>query len=115
MGAEALQVEVTADSAGAFGRPAVSATASGHLGGVAVTLINREYRRPIVVNIEAAGNVVSSWLLTADTPNAVNDLANPERVSPQRLAVDGSRAGRYNVTLPPHSMATVEFATNGAT
>jgi alpha-N-arabinofuranosidase len=115
MGAEALEVEVTAESAGPFGRPGLSATASAHSGGVAVTVINREYRRPIVVNIEAAGNVVSGWLLTADTPNAVNDPANPERVSPGRLAVDGSRTGRYNVTLPPHSMATVEFATSGAT
>jgi alpha-N-arabinofuranosidase len=115
MGADALQVEVEAESAGPFGRPALSATASGHSGGVAVTLINREYRSPLVVNIETAGDFVSGWLLTAETPSAVNDPANPERVSPQRMVVDGSRAGRCTVTLPPHSMATVEFASSGAT
>jgi alpha-N-arabinofuranosidase len=114
MGAEALQVDVEAGPAGPFGRPALSATASGRSDGVAVTLINREYRRPIVAGIQSAGNVASSWVLTADSPNAVNDPAHPERVSPRRLAVDCSRAGRCTITLPPHSMATIEFATNGA-
>ena len=114
IGAEALQAEVEAESAGPFGRPALSATASGRSGGVAITLVNREYRRPIAATVQAAGRVTSSWLLTADSPNAVNDRDNPERVSPRRLDVDHSRAGRCTVTLPPHSMATIEFATNGA-
>ena len=115
MGAEALQVEVTAQSAGPFGGPTLSATASGRAGGIAVTLINRDHRRPVTANIHAAGIVSSSWLLTADSPNAVNDPASPDRVSPRRLAVDGSPGGRCAVTMPPHSMATIEFTTDGAT
>ena len=114
MGAEALQVEVAADSAGPFGGPALSATASGRPGRVAVTTINRKYRHSVTVNIRAPGSVASSWLLTAESPDAGNDPANPERVSPRRLVVDDSRAGRCTVTLPPHSMTTIKFATNGA-
>jgi alpha-L-arabinofuranosidase len=116
MGAEALQVELDAEIAGPFGSPALTATASRTGGGVAVTLINRQYGgRPITANIYAAGIVSSSWLLTADSSNAVNDLASPERVSPRRLAVEGSLTGRCTVTMPPHSMATIEFAASGAT
>jgi alpha-N-arabinofuranosidase len=114
MGSEALQVEVTSDMAGLFGGPSLSATASSRPGRVAVTAINREYSRSVTVNIQAPGTVKSSWLLAAKSPDACNDAANPERVSPRRLVVDGSRAGRIITTLPPHSMATIEFATNGA-
>jgi alpha-N-arabinofuranosidase len=114
MGAEALQVEVATDSAGPFGGPALSATASGRPGRTAVTLINREYRGSVTVTIRAVGAATSSWLLTAASPAAGNDPANPDRVSPRPLIVDGSRAGRCTVTLPPHSMAAIEFATNGA-
>ena len=114
MGAEALPVEVTAEPAGPFGCPGLSATASGRPGRVAVTLINREYRRSVNANIRAPGSVSSSRLLTADSPNAVNDPANPERVSPRRLAVNDSGDGGWTVTMPPHSMATIEFSADGA-
>ena len=77
MGAEALQVEVATDSAGPFGGPALSATASGRPGRAAVTVINREYRGSVTVTIRAAGAVTSSWLLTAASPDAGNDPANP--------------------------------------
>jgi alpha-L-arabinofuranosidase len=69
---------------------------------------------PVAANIQAAGIVSSNWPLTAGSPHAVNDPANPERVSPRSVAVDDCRAGRCTVTLPPHSMATIEFATSGA-
>ena len=114
MGAEALQVEVIAESAGPFGGPAVSATASGSPSGSAVTLINRGYRDCVTVTIRTPGTVSSGRLLTAESPNAGNDPGNPERVLPRRLAVDDSRAGKCTVTMPPHSMATIEFATNAA-
>jgi alpha-L-arabinofuranosidase len=69
---------------------------------------------PVAATIQAAGTVITNWPLTAGSPHAVNDSANPERVSPRSLAVDHCRAGRCAVTLPPHSMATIEFATSGA-
>jgi hypothetical protein len=43
----------------------------------------------------------------------VGDPDVPERVSPWRLAVEDSRAGKCTVTMPTQSMATIEFATNG--
>ena len=112
MGAEALRVEVTPEPAGLLGPPGVSATASGRAGYVAVTLVNREYRRSTAITVRAAGTVSSSTLLAAESPNAVNDPTTPERVSPQRLALDSSMAGRCTFTMPPHSMATVEFSMN---
>ena len=114
MGAEALQVVVAAEPAGPFGGPGLSATASSRPGRLAVTIINRDYSSPVIVNMQTSGTVTSSWLLTSETPDDGNDAGNPERVSPRRLVVDDSRAGRTTVNLPPHSMATIEFATNGA-
>ena len=105
---------VAAEPAGPFGGPGLSATASSRPGRLAVTIINREYSSPVIVNMRTSGTVTSSWLLTAETPDDGNDAGNPERVSPRRLVVDDSRAGRTTVNLPPHSMAKVEFATDGA-
>jgi alpha-N-arabinofuranosidase len=114
MGAEALQVEVKAEPAGPFGRPGLSATASARNGSVAVTIINRDFRRPTTATVLASGAVSSGRLLTADSPNAVNDPAGGDRVSLRRLAVERSEPGRVDVTLPPHSMATIEFTQHGA-
>jgi alpha-N-arabinofuranosidase len=114
MGAEALQVEVEAEPAGTFGRPGLSATASARNGNVAVTIINRVFRRPTTATVLASGAVSSSRLLTANSPNAVNDPAGADRVSLRRLAVERSEPGHVDVTLPPHSMATIEFTQHGA-
>lgn len=114
MGAEALQVEVEAEPAGPFGRPALSATASTRSGDVAVTVINKDYRDPISANIALTGHVSSAWLLSADSSNAVNDPSQPDRVSMRPLSVGDARGGGRTVTLPPHSMATIVFAANGA-
>jgi len=114
MGAQALQVEVTTDTAGGFGGPALSATASSRPGRVAVTMINRTYGQSVTANIRAQGTIESSWVLTAESPNLGNDSLKPDRVAPRRLIVDGSRTGRCSATLPPHSMTTIEFATDGA-
>ncbi len=116
IGAEALrvEVEVNVDGSGPTGRPALSATASTRGGGFAVTLINRDYRRSVIANIRAAGAVSSSRLLAADSPDAVNTPADPNRVSPRHLVVESQGSGSYSTVLPPHSMATIEFAARGA-
>lgn len=114
IGAEALRVEVVADPAGPADRPAVTATASRRPGQIAVTLINRDYRRSATATIQAAGIVSSGWLLTADSANSVNTSTDPERVAPRHLAVDSSSPGSSIVTLPPHSMATIGFGGIGA-
>jgi alpha-N-arabinofuranosidase len=110
VGAEALQVEVTTPVAGPMTGPAISATASGRAGGVATTIINRDFRQPVTVTVRAPGELASGLVLAAESPNAVNDAEHPDRVSPRQLTTDHASAGRCIVTLPPHSIATLEFA-----
>lgn len=107
-GAEALQVEVDAEAIGP-GVAALSATASSGPRGIAVTILNRDYLRPTTVDIRASGRASSCLLLAAESADSANDATTPERVVPGNLAFDSSAAGRCSVTLPPHSMATIEF------
>ena len=113
IGAQALHVEVELDNSGMVGR-SVSATASTRGDGFAVTLINRDYTRASVANIRAAGVVSSSWILTADSPNATNTPTDPNRVAPRPLVVESDGSGSCRTALPPHSMATIEFSARGA-
>jgi alpha-N-arabinofuranosidase len=114
IGSEALRVEVEPSGHESAGQPAMSATASTRDDGVAVTLINRDYRRPVVANISVAGIVSSSWVLSADSPHAANSPTDPERVAPRILAVESQGSRSHRTTLPPHSLATVQFAARGA-
>lgn len=114
LGGEALQMEVTGTAVGPTGKPQLSATASSRSGAIAVTLINRDYREPAVATVTGAGPFVSGWVLSAASPNDTNDAANPARVAPRPIAADDSGRGRWTVTLPPHSMATIECGPNGA-
>ena len=114
MGAEALGTEVKAEGAGPQGSPSLSATASRRDGRITVTLVNCDYRRPTEAHIQAAGIASSCWLLAGDSASAGNDSSNPDRVAPRRIEVDGSGVGRCIVTMPPHSMATIEFVLNRA-
>lgn len=110
IGAQADQVEVEPAAFESAGRPGLSATASSRGDGLTVTLINRDYRRPVVANISVAGLVTSSWVLSADSPQASNTPADPERVAPRALSIDSHSARSHTTTLPPHSMATIQFA-----
>jgi alpha-L-arabinofuranosidase len=112
LGAEALRVEVA--GAAAKATPHVTATASTDGDGTAVTLINRDYRDSAVVTIVVPGRVRSSLVLTADSPDAANTPAAPDRVSPRILAVEDQGHGSFRTLLPPHSMATLELSTRGA-
>jgi len=107
-GAEAVQVEVDAEAVGP-GVAALSATASSGPRGITVTILNRDYRRPTTVAVRASGSASSCLLLAAGSADSANDAAAPERVAPRNLAFDSSTAGSCSVTLPPHSMATIEF------
>jgi len=110
MGAEALQVEVSSGPAGPSGRPAISATASSRGESLAVTILNRDFGRQLPVTIEAPGKVVSAGVLAADTPDASNTPAQPDRVSTRPLAAAEDGPGSFTVTLPPCSIATIELA-----
>jgi alpha-N-arabinofuranosidase len=114
MGAEALAVEVDSVPAGSSDRPAVSATASTRGSSAAVTLINRDYRRALATTIKIGGRATSARVLTAESPAAVNSASDPDRVSPRPLEVQDQERGGVTVTLPPHSMATIEFAMRAA-
>ncbi len=114
IGAEALQVEVKVDKAGARGGAAVSATASSRGDGVALSLVNRDYRQTITTSIRVTGSVTSSLILTAESPAATNTASDPDRVSPVPLAVERRQDGFITTSLPPHSMATIEFSSPGA-
>jgi alpha-N-arabinofuranosidase len=120
LGAEALPVEVVTEATVPSGRAALSATASRRAGGVAVSLVNRHLERSIRTRIgiagpafeiagPAGGSVARARLLTADQPNAANTALDPERVSPAPLDVDPLSDGVWTTTMPPHSIATLEF------
>ncbi len=114
MGAEALRAEISVAGAPARATSRLSATASTGGGGTALTLINRDYRESAVVTILAPGRVRSSLVLTADSPDASNTPAEPDRVSPQKLTVHEQGRGSFKTLLPPHSMATIELSAGGA-
>ena len=114
MGSEALQVEVKVAGPSAKATPNVTATASTDGDDTAVTLINRDYRDNAVVTIVVPGRVRSSLVLAADSPDAANTPAAPDRVSPRTLAVEDQGHGSFRTLLPPHSMATIEFSVRGA-
>jgi alpha-N-arabinofuranosidase len=115
LGASALPVEVT-DSVSLPGgeKPisAVTGTASASDNGLAVTLINRHYDQPASITLHVPGSrqVVSANLLTGDSPRAINSAHHPDSVklTPFNVGADGSELWR--VELPPHSMATIQFA-----
>ncbi|MBZ0299493.1 MAG: alpha-N-arabinofuranosidase [Anaerolineae bacterium] len=113
LGATALPVEVTqgAIMPGSEQISAVTATASTKAGKTAVTLINRHFDQSASVTLLAnAAAVESAQVLTADDPRAVNSVDQPERVKPAALAVTADGTGCWRVELPPHAMATIQFA-----
>ena len=114
MGAEALRVDVESEPAGPSGRPALSATASRRGKSLAVTLLNRDYRRTLTATLRVPARVVAGSVLAADSPAAVNAPDQPDRVSPRPLAVDSLDPGSFSVTLPPCSIATIELSDYGA-
>jgi alpha-N-arabinofuranosidase len=114
IGAEALAVEVETVAAGSARSPAISATASARGDARAVTLVNRDYRRALTATIEVEGRPKLARVLAADSPAAVNTAADPDRVSLRQLDLEDQGSGRWSVVLPPHSVATVEFATHEA-
>ena len=114
IGAQALRVHIETDGTADDRRPSLSATASTRGEGIAITMINRDYERTVVANIKATGSVASSRVLSATSANAVNTPAEPDKVALRSLTVASTSPGWYSATLPPHSMATIEFASSEA-
>ena len=113
IGAAALPVEVTQSQAMPGSETSVvTATASSTEAGVCVTVVNRHLNQPasVVVNIAGTKQIDRAQLLTADSPRAVNSAEAPDRVTLSPLNVIAEGANQWRIELPPHSLATVQFA-----
>ncbi len=112
VGATALPVEIVHGAglpAGASN--AVSGTASQRDGATAVTLMNRHMAQSASVRLRMpASRVAQATVLAADSPRAQNSAHTPDRVALAPLAVQADGAGVWRIELPPHCMATVQFA-----
>jgi alpha-N-arabinofuranosidase len=109
IGATALPVTISQGGSLPDGSSAVSATASRTDDGLAVTLINRHYRQEASVRVECADapGDATGQLLSADSPSAINSVDRPNAVAPVALSVSGDGPARWQVDLPPHSLATL--------
>src|SRR5439155_389604 len=113
LGASALPVEVTHGAALPGGSSsAITATASVKGGTTAMTVTNRHYDQSATLTLVAPGtkSVSQAAVLAADSPRAVNSASQPDRVKPAPLSVASLGAGRWQVELPPHSVATIQFS-----
>jgi alpha-L-arabinofuranosidase len=75
--------------------------------------VNRHLDKAAAVQVELPGwpdvTVATAALLTAGSPNAQNSPGQAEVVRPVRVVVADVGRGAFQVTMPAHSMATVEF------
>lgn len=113
IGATALPVEViTGQTMQGSETSAVTATASSTAAGISVSFVNRHYDQPasVLLNIAGTKQVTRAQLLTADSPRAVNSAQTPDRVALSALNVSADGVGQWRIELPPHSLATVQFA-----
>jgi alpha-N-arabinofuranosidase len=119
VGAQALPVDVDSRLLTPTGGLAVSATASVRPdgSGSAVTIVNRHWDSPATIETRLPGSPEAragdSRVLTADRANAVNVPGKAEQVSPRPLQVEVLGDAVFRVSIPAHSMATIEFASNG--
>ncbi len=113
LGATALPVEVTQGAAlPGSETSAISATASLNADGTTLTVTNRHYDQSAAVRLSAANtrSVRSAQLLAADNPRAVNSAQQPDQVKLAVLNVGADGVGQWRLELPPHSVATLQFA-----
>jgi len=74
----------------------------------AIALINRHPSEPVACTVEMGGKLLNgvypATILTADSPDAYNDIATPNRVTPKKTELT-FRKGIAD--LPPHSLVIV--------
>jgi alpha-N-arabinofuranosidase len=113
LGATALPVDVTHGAALPGGESnSVSATASVSGNTTTVTVTNRHYSEAATVTLAVPQTTASGFasVLASDSPRAVNSASQPDAVKLAPLSVVSLGAGNWQVSLPPHSMATIQFA-----
>jgi alpha-L-arabinofuranosidase len=112
IGAEALPIYVDQGTHLADGSGAVSGTASQREGRLALTLTNRHYDQPATISfsLHTQFQRTDGRLLSGDSPRAMNTENNPENVKLTPVSASPDGAGRWQVELPPHSVATLRFS-----
>jgi alpha-N-arabinofuranosidase len=108
-GGIALRCEVEAPVA-AEGLAALGATATTQDGKTVLSLTNRHFREPVEVALAAPGSLVQARLLAAGTANAQNSAEEPDAILPNAMHTGWDADGSLIFALPPHSMATLTFA-----
>ena len=74
----------------------------------AIALINRHPSEPVACTVEMGGKLLDgvypATILTADSPDAYNDIATPNRVTPKKTELTFQKG---IADLPPHSLVIV--------
>jgi len=92
--------------------PVVDAIATSDEAGArwAVALVNRHPEEAVACTVELGGRPLdgtfAATVLTADSPDAYNDIEHPDRVRPERVELT-FREGAAE--LPPHSLTIVRI------
>ncbi|MHB8648318.1 MAG: alpha-L-arabinofuranosidase C-terminal domain-containing protein, partial [Thermomicrobiales bacterium] len=115
IGATALRVDTSGGVTVPGGALAVSGTASSNGDGMAVTLINRHLTEAATITLRGTADAVTAQgqVLAASDPHEQNSADDPHRVAPVPLEISGNAHNGWQVALPPHSVATVQFRTGG--
>ena len=92
----------------------VSASHDPATGDGAVFVVNRSQSDAIVAEFiwqdSAPQHVSEVWQLTGDDPKAVNTFANPDAVTPQKLAAPQVQDGKIGLRLPPLSFTAIRVS-----
>ncbi|MEN3358723.1 MAG: alpha-L-arabinofuranosidase [Mycobacteriales bacterium] len=79
--------------------------------------VNRHQREPLTLDVDLRGlpglAVASHLAIADDDPDAVNTAAEPDRVSPRRLADRAVDGGRLRTVLPPLSWNLIRLGAPG--
>ena len=74
----------------------------------AIALANRHPSKDVACTVDIGGRLLdgtyAATILTADSPDAYNDIENPDRVAPRKIDLT-FRKGVAD--LPPHSLTIV--------
>jgi alpha-L-arabinofuranosidase len=94
--------------------PLLDATAVQTPDGVVLFAVNRHQSEPMTLDVDLRAvpeiSTAEHTCLADDDPDAVNDMANPERVGPRRLDDPKLDGGRLQGVLPPLSWNMIRIS-----
>lgn len=75
----------------------------------AIALVNRHPAKPVACTVRMRDRLLDgdhpALVLAGDSPEAFNDIENPNRVTPQRTTLTFVQG---EVALPPHSLSIIK-------